>query len=117
MVSVWVKNNAIIIDGKLVLSDGREFTLSDIPGNGFKASRLKKINKAIQDVLDTRLVIADMQADDPEKALALAGDDAYFLAKYGNRRTIDGSDLVDRSVTIRVEFLNGELVPFITEVI
>jgi len=116
MVSVWVTNGAIIADGQLVLSDGRTFTLSDIPGQGFNQNRLNKIIAAVQSIIDVRLLIADIPDGDLDQTPALAGDDAFFLATYGGRVFLDGNERVTRSTLIDITFENGELIPHLSVV-
>lgn len=116
MVSVWVTNGAIVGDGSITLNDGRTFTLDDIPGNSWNKNRIGKLTVAIQAILDDRRLIADLEDIDPDKVHALAGDDAWFTARYGGRMFIDGDGVVSRSTLISFTFVDGDLVPSVSVV-
>ncbi len=106
MVTRYILNGATLeADGQLVLSDGRTFSLSDVPGNGFNANRLRKISAAAQEFLfDNRRPISSLSTDDPDRIHAEAGDEAWFLATYGGRMFIVGLDIVDRADKISFTF-------------
>lgn len=112
MPSIWVtppESGTIVESGVIRFSDGQTFTLSSVPGKGWKTSRLGKLAVAVQAMLDRKLVIADLPEDDIDKN----ADAAELQGRYGNRRFHDGSgNLVDRSTLFSVEFVNDDL--FIT---
>ena len=126
MVAVWIDNSsAIIADGKLVLSDGREFALSDIPGNGFNQNRLNKIAAAVQRVMDRGphgrgiRPISSLAIDDDDRIHADNDEDggvAWFLATYGGRMFRDGNEIVSRSTLFALTYDGENLVPHLTEV-
>jgi hypothetical protein len=108
MVAIWASGDtSLSSDGVLTLSDGRTFTLSDVPGNGFNANRLAKINAAAQEILDYRQAITDLPPEDPDRINAEAGDNSWFLSTYGNRVFIDGSDIVTRNTSITIALDDG----------
>ncbi len=104
MPSVWALppvSETIEADGILRLSTGQTFTLSNIPGNGWKESRLGKLTVAVQALIDSKVVVADLPSDDVDKT----ADAAELLGRYGGRRTLDGSgNLLDRSTTVSFEY-------------
>lgn len=110
MVAISATNGATInADGVLTLTDGRTFTLADVNGNGWGAGRLRKLNEMVQEIIDHRRAISSLAADDPDRIRAEAGDDAWFLATYGGRMFIDGSDIVSRSTLVEITFDGVEL--------
>lgn len=92
-----------IDDGDIRLSNGQMTLLSTISGTKWTRQRIQRLTDALQVKMDNRFLISSMQVDDPDKAPALAGDDAHFQAIYGGRRFIDGNSLVDRSTLISIE--------------
>lgn len=101
MVAIWAENgNTFSTDGVLTLSDGRVFDFSSVAGNGWNANRLEKLTAAGQALIDKRDPISSLPPEDPDRIHAEAGDTAWFLATYGNRVFIDGTDIVTRNTKI-----------------
>lgn len=71
MVAIWTVPGVGSIDqeGLVRLNDGRTFDLSAVPGNGYNVNRLAKINAAIQAEIDTRVLLTDLPADDPDRTI------------------------------------------------
>ncbi len=106
MPAYWIKS----VDdgtGTVEISNGKTFNLSDIPGNGWPQQRLNKLNDFVQSLIDHRMRQSDLPLDDPERNW----DAAQFTAQYGNRRFLDGQDVVSRSARIWFTIENGELLP------
>ena len=92
-----------------VKGDGTPFTfnLSELPGQGFNANRLRKIEERVQQEFDVRQAIADPPDDEPTKTMSAA----ELLAAYGNRVFIDGTDIVSRSTLITLAWDGSQLIP------
>jgi hypothetical protein len=88
--------------GTITLNNGTVFSIGDIPGNGFNANRLGKINQFAQTFIDERTDWSTMDVDDPDRIHAEVGDDAWFLATYGGQVFIDGTDIVTRLTTVEI---------------
>jgi len=124
MVSVWISpalSGSIDADGVVRLSDGRTFDLSSVPGNGYNANRLGKINDRIQQAIDQTVLRTDLPVEDPDRTATAA----ELLAVYGNRVFISDADgtpnasglwLTTRHVTITLAWDGTDLIPTITEV-
>ena len=108
-------------DGDIVLTRGGAdigtVLLDDISGRTWTRQRLQRLTNAAQGKMDHRRLIADLEDIDPDKVAALAGDDAWFTARYGGRMFIDGDSVVSRSDTIRFTYENGDLIPHIDVVV
>ena len=102
-------------DGDIVLvrggADIGTVLLADISGNKWTRPKLQRLANAAQGKMDHRRLIADLRDIDPDKVHALAGDDAWFTARYGGRMFIDGDSLVDRSTLISFALLDGDVWP------
>ena len=87
-----------------VLGDGREFTLlyADIPGNSWNANRLAKLVERAQQLIDKRVPLTDLPADDPDR-LADPGLPHLFW---------DGADLVARQCIIENATWDGTRLSF-----
>jgi hypothetical protein len=113
VVAIWATSGAhtLSTDGVLTLSDGRTFTLDDIPGNGFNANRLRKINAAAQELIDHRVPISSLPPEDPDRIFGELGDDAWFEIEYEGRMFIsdDGLDIISRSTLVEIINTDGEL--------
>lgn len=98
-----------------VKGDGTPFTfnLSELPGQGFNAQRLARIEERVQAEFDTRQVQADLPADDSDRTASAAD----LLAKYGNRVFLDGADIVSRSTLISLSWDGTQLIPRLTRVV
>lgn len=117
MVSKAILNGATMnADGQVTLSDGRTFSLSDIPGNSWNANRLGKLAVAVQALFDHSRLIADLDPIDLDRVHAEVGDNVWFSDTYGGRMFIDGDSIVSRSDLISFTFENGELVPHLETV-
>ena len=68
--------------------------LSDISGNKWNSPKLQRLADAVQAQMDHRRLIADLEDIDPNKVAALAGDDAWFTARYSGRRHLVGVDIL-----------------------
>jgi len=117
MAAIWALPPAgatFEVDGLLRLSnidpatgENVVFTFSDVPGKiGGKAWR-DKATVAVQALMDNVLTRADLQIDDADKTT----DAAQLLATYGERRTLDGGGLVDRSTIFSWEMTEIESAP------
>ena len=108
-------------DGDIVLTRGGAdigtVLLDDINGNTWTRQRLQRLTNAAQGKMDHRRLIADLRDIDPDKVHALAGDDAWFAARYGGRMFIDGDSVVSRSDLITFTLENGDLVPTVSVVL
>jgi hypothetical protein len=79
----------IRIDG--VGKDGFfEALYADIPGNSWNQNRLNKFTARAQDLIDVRIPLSSLPADDPDKTIDPGRPDFFH----------DGGDLVARSVII-----------------
>jgi hypothetical protein len=111
LVSVWVKpplTASIDEDGVVRLSNGREFALSDIPGNDWTQPRLAKLSEFAQNFFDHIEPLASLPEDDPDKTATAA----QLFAQYGNRRFLDGKgNIVSRSTEISFTHDGARLVP------
>ncbi len=119
MVAIWVRPSRAarhVDDGDIVLTNGRTTLLDDISGTTWTRQRIDRLTNALQAQMDHRRLIADLGDIDPDKAPALAGDDAHFTAIYGGRMFIDGDSVVSRSTLISFIFTDGDLVPMVTSV-
>ncbi len=107
-------------DGDIVLvrggADIGTVLLADISGIKWTRQKLQRLSNAAQGRMDHRRLIADLRDIDPDKIHALAGDDAWFTARYGGRMFIEGDSLVSRSDVISFTLVDGELVPTVTVV-
>lgn len=78
-----------------------EVLYADIPGNSWNANRLAKFAERANELLVTRIPLADLPADDPAKTT----DPNDFPKAYW-----DGTDLCSRSITISdAVFQDGRL--------
>ncbi len=102
-------------DGDIVLTRGGAtigtVLLADVSGVKWTRQKLRRLTNAAQDRMDHRRLIADLEDIDPDKVHALAGDDAWFTARYGGRMFIDGDSVVSRSDKISFTLVDGDLVP------
>jgi hypothetical protein len=120
MVSIWVlppEIGTIDDEGIVRLSDGRTFDLSSVPGNGFNANRLGKINKAIQRAIDDIRPVSSIPVGDADEG-ATAAD---LLARYGGRVFFSDADgtpnvigdyITTRNVLIWLTWENNRLMPY-----
>ncbi len=118
MVSVWVTNGGTIIaDGAVNLSNGRNFLLSDVPGNNWNANRIDKLTVAVQALMDHRRLRADLAADDFDLLLSQSATfKEDFIAMYGGRMFLESDAIVSRSTLISFTLVDGELVPTVSVV-
>ena len=93
MVSVWATDATA---DSITLSDGRVLTSDDIPGNGWNANRLEKARVKLQQLLDSRILAADIPSDEE----TLGWSNAEMQAVYGGRMWYDGGDMVSRSTVV-----------------
>jgi hypothetical protein len=124
MVALWVlppEIGTIDDEGIVRLNDGRTFDLSNVPGNGYNANRLAKINARIQQEVDDIRSLASLAADDPDKTIT----PAELLAQYGGRMFLSDADgtpndlgafLTTRSVLLWLTWDGSNLIPHVTEV-
>ena len=110
MAAIWALNGATAeADGVLSLSNGAVYTLSDTPGRIGSSAWRNKSTPDVQALMENRLARTDIPIDDIDKTT----DAAELLAVYGERRTLDGGNLVDRSTIFSWEISDedGALVP------
>ena len=100
MVSFWVVDATA---DSITLNDGRVFTSDDIPGNGWNAQRLEKARVKLQQLLDYRILAADIPPDEE----TLGWSDAEMQAVYGGRMWYDSGDLISRSVVVDAMIWDG----------
>ena len=100
MVSVWATDATA---NSITLSDGRILTSDDIPGNGWNANRLEKARVKLQQLLDYRILAADISPDEE----TLSWSDTEMQAVYGGRMWWDGGDLVSRSTVVDAVLWDG----------
>ena len=77
--------------------------LSAIPGNGWPASKLKKARAFLQNMLDTRILAADIPLDEE----TLGWTDAEMQAVYNGRMWYDNGDLVSRATVVTEVLWDG----------
>lgn len=106
---------SIIDDGTVKLSDGRVFSLSDVPGNGFNANRLARINAAIQARIDLRILRTDLPVDDPDRTIN-PNNPRMFWSDADGTPNASGLYLCSRSVLVWLTYENGVLVPYCRDV-
>jgi hypothetical protein len=126
MVAIWVApalSGSIDDDGVVRLSDGRTFNLSDVPGNGYNANRLAKINARIQQAIDDTYLRTSLPIDDPDRTAT----NADFIAQgYGGRMfrsdangVLDdaGDYITSRTTLIWLTWDGTNLIPHVAEVL
>ena len=92
-VEIGIRLNGVGKDGFF------EILYADIPGNSWNQNRLNKFTQRAQDLIDVRIPLADLPADDPAKTTDPARPDQFW----------DGTDLVGRNVIISEVFFDGSL--------
>ncbi len=93
--------------GEIVLSNGLTFNLSDIPGNGWPPARLRKLSEFVQASVYHRERQSGLPLDDPERDWSAT----QFTTQYGDKRFLNGPDVVSRSARIWFTHDGIRLVP------
>ena len=113
MPALWVlppELGTIDDEGVVRLSDGRTFDLSNVPGNGYNANRLKKINERILAETDTRVLLASLPVDDPDRTTDPNTTRMFWSDADGNPNPA-GDWLTSRSVIITLSWDGNNLIP------
>jgi hypothetical protein len=112
MVNVWVVPGIGSIDdeGIVRLNDGRTFDLTNVPGNGYNANRLGKINAAIQTEIDNRILLTSLPIDDPDRTMDPNSPMRYWSDSDGNPDPA-GEYITDRSTLIWLTWDGTNLIP------
>lgn len=114
MVALWVIPGVGTIEdeGLVRLNDGRVFDLSSVPGNGYNAQRLGKINSAIQDEIDNRVLLTSLPIDDPDRTVNPNAPNLFWSDVDGNPVSDPaGAYLCSRSVKVWLTYENSVLLP------
>ena len=100
----------------VTVSDGRTFDLSTISGNGYNATRLARINAAIQALFDVRIRLVDLPVDDPDRTINPSRVGLFWSDVDGNPLSVGATHLTGRSTRVYLTFENGSLIPRSEEV-
>lgn len=121
MPSFWIINPGadIVATSRVHLNNGKTVDLSNIPGNGYVAPRIAQINAALQAEVDTRIPLAQLPADDPDKTTDPDGKHLYWGNANGDRASegAQATHLCARHTLVWLTYENGELTTHAAEVV
>lgn len=104
--------------GTLELRDGRQFAF--VPRQTWSQLRLDQLSALVQAQIDHVMPVADLAADDPDKAWAAGtpitnanGQESTveLIARYGNQVFLEGTNIRFRSTRITFTHDGDRLIP------
>lgn len=101
--------------GEITIRGKGTFSLSDVPGNGFNANRLGKINEWLQAKIDHRQALTDLPLDDPDRLIDPDKPTLFWGDADGNRfstgETLTPTHLIYRPETCVLTWDGSRLTP------